>query len=199
MVEMCTRVCTRVGSVRTIMSERNPGKDARKLRFVIYRPGGNHQSRALPDSLTREQILAGRSNRRNKVLAEHAAHILPYRGLGTGIPRAVGVWPRIELIDEPEGNQFKAVLWRTDTGQVTGQVLRLLSVMNSEHSRTNLQSMLRLKHRDSFMNAYLQPAIQAGFIEMTIPDKPNSRLQKYRLTDYGRALLASKNNTRPRR
>jgi ATP-dependent DNA helicase RecG len=31
--------------------------------------------------------------------------------------------------------------------------------------------------------------LQAGLIEPTLPDKPNSRLQQYRLTDRGRALL----------
>jgi ATP-dependent DNA helicase RecG len=31
----------------------------------------------------------------------------------------------------------------------------------------------------------LKPALKAGFIEMTIPEKPNSRLQKYRLTKKG--------------
>ena len=46
-------------------------------RVEIISPGH------LPDSLTPEQIRTGVSNRRNKVLAEHAAHILPYRGLGT--------------------------------------------------------------------------------------------------------------------
>ena len=56
----------------------------------------------LPDTLAVEQIRSGRSSRRNQVLAEHAAHILPYRGLGTGIPRALGAWPKIDLLDERE-------------------------------------------------------------------------------------------------
>ena len=75
-------------------------------RVEIISPGH------LPDSLTAEQIRTGISNRRNKVLAEHAAHILPYRGLGTGVPRALGAWPKIDLVDEREANQFRAVVWR---------------------------------------------------------------------------------------
>jgi len=57
-----------------------------------------------------KQIRTGVSNRRNQVLAEHAAHILPYRGMGTGVPRALQAWPQIDLVDEPEINQFRAVV-----------------------------------------------------------------------------------------
>jgi len=39
-----------------------------------------------------------------------------------------------------------------------------------------------------FIKNYLRPAIKRGYIEMTIPDKPNSRNQKYRLTKKGMAL-----------
>lgn len=35
----------------------------------------------------------------------------------------------------------------------------------------------------------MKPALAEELIEMTIPDKPNSRLQKYRLTDKGREYL----------
>lgn len=39
---------------------------------------------------------------------------------------------------------------------------------------------LGLSHRPTFRQNYLQPALDAGLIERTLPDKPNSRLQKYR-------------------
>jgi ATP-dependent DNA helicase RecG len=58
-------------------------------------------------------------------------------------------------------------------------------------SRRELRETLQLKGEDNFRRLYLVPALDAGFIEMTIPGKPNSRLQKYRLTAKGVALLAT--------
>jgi ATP-dependent DNA helicase RecG len=75
------------------------------------------------------------------------------------------------------------------TPQVTGQVVRLLSIVKGEMNPAALQETLGLKHRDNFVETYLQPALEAELIEMTFPDKPTSRLQKYRLTDKGKALL----------
>ncbi len=57
-------------------------------------------------------------------------------------------------------------------------------------TRKQMQEALDLKGADHFRNAYLLPAIEAGLIEMTLPDKPQSRLQKYRLTASGRHLQA---------
>ncbi len=57
-------------------------------------------------------------------------------------------------------------------------------------SREALQSALGLKDRKSFRERYLGPALEDGLIEMTRPAKPRSRLQKYRLTEKGRQLLA---------
>ena len=70
--------------------------------------------------------------------------------------------------------------------QVAPQVERLLKILVAEMSREDLQSALGLVDRKSFRERYLKPALDAGLIEMTIPGKPNSRLQKYRVTRVGR-------------
>ena len=72
------------------------------------------------------------------------------------------------------------------------QVGELLAALQGEMGREALQSALRLSDRKSFRERYLKPALADGLIEMTIPDKPNSRLQKYRLTDGGRQGLAGR-------
>jgi len=56
-------------------------------------------------------------------------------------------------------------------------------------NRDTLQRTLGLKARKNFRLLYLVPALDAGLIEMTIPDKPQSSKQKYRLTDKGRKLI----------
>jgi len=55
-----------------------------------------------------------------------------------------------------------------------------------------LQRALVLKDEEHFRKAYLLPALEAGLIEMTIPEKPRSSKQKYRLTKKGRRYLAER-------
>lgn len=69
--------------------------------------------------------------------------------------------------------------------QVTPQVKALLGVLHGEMSRTALMAALGLSDRKSFRMRYLLPALEAGLIEMTLPDKPNSRLQRYRRVGEG--------------
>jgi hypothetical protein len=64
--------------------------------------------------------------------------------------------------------------------QVTPQVEKLLTVLEGEMTAKELMTKLALKDRKSFRKNYLIPALTEKLIEMTIPDKPNSRLQKYK-------------------
>ena len=69
------------------------------------------------------------------------------------------------------------------TPQVTPQVARLLGVLgDNEMSARDLMRELGLRDRKNFVRLYLDPALESGAIERTIPDKPTSRLQKYRRT-----------------
>lgn len=71
------------------------------------------------------------------------------------------------------------------TDQVTDQdkspVERLLSVLGDNTlSAAELMERLGLSHRPTFRKNYLNPALSKRLIERTIPDKPNSKNQKYR-------------------
>jgi len=65
----------------------------------------------------------------------------------------------------------------------------LLALKDGEKSSGALRSVLGIKHRPTFRDNHLHPALDAELIEMTIPEKPSSSKQKYRLTDKGRAAL----------
>lgn len=73
--------------------------------------------------------------------------------------------------------------------QDTPQVKKLLEVLVGEMSRQEILDALGLSDRKSMTDRYLRPALAAGLIEMTIPDKPNSRNQKYRLTAKGKHFV----------
>ena len=75
-------------------------------RVEIISPGH------LPNNLSIENIKAGNSNSRNPVLASFAYQIMPYRGFGSGILRALENYPDIDFVDDREGNQFKCIIKR---------------------------------------------------------------------------------------
>ena len=110
---------------------------------------------------------------------------LPFYAPGTGAPSFI------------EDDMFTTVVPLATvanevTPQVTPQVGKLLEALQGEMSRGELMEKLRLKDRMHFGMDYLQPALAAALIEMTIPDKPRSSKQKYRRTDKGRQALGER-------
>ena len=78
-----------------------------------------------------------------------------------------------------------------DSPHVTPQVRSLVDLMLEKAiplNREELQQALQLKDRKSFRERYLKPALESGLIEMTIPDKPSSKSQQYKLTGLGQKL-----------
>lgn len=76
------------------------------------------------------------------------------------------------------------------TMDVTTQVRRLIRHLDGTMDRQAIQGTVNIANVEYFRKSYIQPALQAGFIEMTQPDKPQSPTQRYRLTAKGRALKA---------
>lgn len=75
-------------------------------RIEIISPG------KLPNNLTVEKIKKGVSVKRNNTLASFAFDLIPYRGVGSGILRALQHYPDIEFIDDADLEQFKAIIKR---------------------------------------------------------------------------------------
>ncbi len=72
-----------------------------------------------------------------------------------------------------------------DSDQVNDQdetcVKRLLAILGEDTlSAVEIMERLGLSHRPTFRKNYLNPALEKLLIERTIPDKPNSKNQRYR-------------------
>lgn len=79
-------------------------------RIEIKSPG------KLPNNLTEDQIRAGLRRSRNTILASLAPDLLPYRGIGSGILRALQAWPHIDFYNDRAGEQFTVVMKRMTQG-----------------------------------------------------------------------------------
>ena len=87
----------------------------------------------------------------------------------------------VELMLEIIRDSLKVVSITGSSDQVGKPVARLLAALGSEElSAMELMKRLGLSHRPTFRKNYLDPALSANMIVRTIPDKPNSMLQKYR-------------------
>lgn len=75
-------------------------------RVEIESPG------KLPNSLTEQNIKSGISIPRNPLLQSLGQYILPYKGLGTGVPRAIFIYPDITLSNQPEQERFIVTIQR---------------------------------------------------------------------------------------
>jgi len=64
----------------------------------------------------------------------------------------------------------------------------MLKTVSAEMTRTEIQSALGLKRPANFEERYLKTAQSQGLVEMTIPNKPKSRMQRYRLTNLGAGI-----------
>lgn len=173
-------------------------------RIEVVSPGGLPKGMTLAD-------LGRKSVRRNALIADLLHRIGYIEKAGTGIKRIrdearEGGYPEPEW----EANGFVTAIFRPNaevraaaerTEQVapqvppkypasTPQVLAVLrAASKSAATRENLQAVAGLKDREHFRKEYLVPLLEAGLLEPTIPDKPRSSKQRYRLTAAGAEYL----------
>ena len=150
--------------------------------------------------------LGTRSVRRNPLIADLLHRIALIEKAGTGIRRMIEDTKKHKC-PEPKftvNGFFTATFWPTKelvhkitaevtpqvTPQATPQVKAALEVARTPCSREELQRAVGLKDREHFRKKYLESLLAAGWLEMTIPDKPRSPKQLYRTTDLGRKMLA---------
>jgi predicted HTH transcriptional regulator len=143
--------------------------ESRRLEFKQARPGG--------DKIARTAVAFA-----NGVLIE---------AWGTGIRRMraeLESYPEVELVLQEVTQAFQVQFVRKKAQDTAATEVALLNVMSGDMTRAQIRDALGLKNDEHFRKAYLVPAIDAGLIEMTIPDKPRSSKQKYRLTTKGMNL-----------
>ena len=174
-----------------------------------------------PDRSVRlEQLRAGRAlsrRYRNRRIGEFLKELEITEGRSTGIPTIIEAMkrngsPPPEFEFDEDHSYFMTRLpvhpkarrgASTDaTPQVTGEggtklapsqhQVEILRICQGEKPLLNLMKAAGRSDRTKFRNQVLKPLIDSGWVEMTRPAKPRSRLQKYRLTDNGRQWLRSK-------
>ncbi len=80
----------------------------------------------------------------------------------------------LDILIEIEGDQMATV-------KINPYIQLFLDRLGDEElSASEIMKRMGLKNRPSFRKTYLQPALNSQLIEMTLPDKPNSKNQKYR-------------------
>ncbi len=165
-------------------------------RVEIHSPG------ELPNGLTVEKILKGTSMPRNKFLFTNANYLLPYTGAGTGITRAMKEKPDVTFENMEEAHEFVIVIHRNNNQekhQVEHQVEHQEKVQKNNHKieltkiqkdivnfcsvpRTAKEIMDRIGvyNQSRSRKKHIQPLLEMGALEMTNPDNPKDRNQKYR-------------------
>jgi ATP-dependent DNA helicase RecG len=116
--------------------------------------------------------------------------------MGTGIADMIRRCQEVGL-PEPQfsvTDGFIVTIWRKAlevTGQVESWIIELVEACanRSPLKSTEVQRLVGIRHRETFQRNYLDRLLREGWLERTIPEKPKSRSQKYRLTAKALKLL----------
>lgn len=97
---------------------------------------------------------------------------------------------RAQMVAGGTAPQETAQVGAEVSAQVTAEVAaQVLAFCREPKPAKAIMAEVGLKHWKTFQRNYLNPLLERGWLERTIPDKPRSRLQKYRLTPAGEKEL----------
>lgn len=156
-------------------------------RLEVSNPGG------LYGRLRVDQLGMVQPDTRNPVLAVAMEILDMTENRYSGIPtiknslREVGL-PEPEFIDTR--NEFKIIVRNrkpADDGKMkmAGSYEKLLDYCSEPRTRTEISAFLGLSSISYAIRQHINPLIDAGLIELTIPDKPKSKNQRYKTTLQG--------------
>ena len=80
-----------------------------------------------------------------------------------------------KILDEVSGQIAES------SEQMTEYLKRMLNTMEYDvpYTATAIMGMLGLRSKETFRKNYMNPALELNLVRMTIPDKPNSKNQRY--------------------
>ena len=136
---------------------------------------------------------------REPILESHSAYFrvtLPSLVYGFDDQQLAAVSPVMTPVGTPVGKPSETLI-----DEVQRKVLAVLS--DSVMSTAELAKAVGISQAKNMRRRYLRLLLDMRFVEYTRPHKPNSRLQKYRLTEKGRTWVGencgtSNTSTRPR-
>lgn len=145
-------------------------------RIEIISPGH------LPNNLTVAKIRTGNSNIRNPILASYVAKgLLPYRGLGSGVKRALAAWPDIDFTDDRDGCLFTVTIHRKKPS-----LSQVNSEESSEESSEEIIEMLRANPKITAKEIAIKRGISSRAVEKQIQKlKEQGKLQRKGSTKAG--------------
>lgn len=185
-------------------------------RVEIHSPG------LLPDGMDVEVLKRGTSRPVNELLFNHAIHLLPYTGVGTGIMRALELESGMTMVNDVALQEFVVTFRRERNGEVdvrdgedkpmnvneadlndglvngsgdgedNGRVERVsykelpakwknvIQYCTIPRSAREIIDHLGYAYHSKYIAEIIRPLVRMNYLEMMVPEKPNSKNQKYR-------------------
>ena len=162
-------------------------------RFTITSYGG------LPQEITKEDFFNAVSAPRNKELMRVFKDVDLVEQLGSGMERIMSIYDksifeflpnflRINFYFDREVMEYLGVTEQDKPNKITEQdkpnkkenkINAILEFCKVPKSGKEIMEYIGIKHRPTFIYNYLNPLLEEGKLQMTIPNKPKSKNQKY--------------------